>query len=64
MPTVEAALEGEAANFLAAWRWGVQKRDAPVVRRMMRWLLDYFRRRGDYRGGEAAFDSAVRAFVP
>ncbi|HRJ41641.1 MAG TPA: BTAD domain-containing putative transcriptional regulator, partial [Caldilineaceae bacterium] len=59
---VSAALEGEAPNFLAAWRRGVENRDASVVGRMMRWLVDYFRRRGDYRGGEAAFASAVQAF--
>ncbi|MFZ1757274.1 MAG: BTAD domain-containing putative transcriptional regulator, partial [Caldilineaceae bacterium] len=61
-PAADEAADRDGPNVLAAWRWGVENRDASVVGRMMRWLVDYFRRRGDYSGGEAAFESAIQAF--
>ncbi len=61
-PAAGEAADRDWPNVLAAWRWAVENRDASVVERMMRWLGDYFRRRGDLLGGRAIFWRAVEAF--
>lgn len=61
-PETAAALEEETANIQAAWRWAVQTKDASLVQRMMRWLVDFYRRQGDHSGGRKIFIEAIHAF--
>ena len=61
-PAASAAADRDGPNVLAAWRWGVENRDASVMGRMMRWLVGYYQRLAGFPAGEVAFTSAIEAF--
>lgn len=43
-----ALIRGETANWISAWRWGVQNQDYPLLRKMIPCLYWYFEIHGYY----------------
>ncbi len=59
---VAAELKAESTNVLAAWRWAVEQKAAALVAKMMKWLVNYFRQRGDHNTGYRTFADAIVHF--
>ncbi|MBX3001203.1 MAG: tetratricopeptide repeat protein [Caldilineaceae bacterium] len=61
-PKAAAALQNGSANVLAAWRWAVEQKELAAVKKMMKWLVDHFRQRGEHSAGYQTFAKAIALF--
>ena len=59
---ITAQLDQDGPNVVAVWHWAVQTRNVSMINKMMKWMVDFYRRPGNPLAGWDAFDVAVQAF--